>query len=84
MQKDYITITKANGSLEKMEVISTFRLEESSKDCIIYKDTNEHYFAAAFDSNINYSDLNTDFTEEEKNQLNKIFEALKNGGVNNA
>lgn len=87
MNKDYIFITKADGSSEKMEIVATFRLEETSKDCIIYKSLNandEHYYAASYDANTNYSNLDTNFSEEEKQQLNKIFETLKNGGVSNA
>ena len=37
MSKDYITITKNDGSTEQMEVVATFKLEDTSKDCIIYK-----------------------------------------------
>ena len=87
MNKDYIIITKDDGSSEKMEIIATFRLEETSKDCIIYKNLNpadEHYYAAAYDSGTNYSNLNTDFNEDEKQALNKIFEAIKKWGVSNA
>lgn len=87
MNKDYIIITKDDGSSEKMEIVATFRLEETSKDCIIYKNLNssdEHYYAATYDSGTNYSNLNTDFNEDEKQALNKIFEAIKNGGVSNA
>lgn len=85
MNKDYITITKNDGSIEQMEVVATFRLEDSSKDCIIYKSLLENkYYAASYESDLDYSNLNTIFTEKEKEQLNKIFEALNNGGEKNA
>ena len=87
MSKDYIVITKEDGILEQMEIVATFRLEETSKDYIIYKSLNsndEHYYAASYDKDTDYSNLDTNFSEREKEQLNKIFETLKYGGVNNA
>jgi len=87
MSKDYIVITKDDGSTEQMEIVATFRLEETSKDCIFYKSLNsndEHYYAASFEKDADYSNLNTNFSEYEKEQLNKIFETLKYGGVDNA
>ena len=85
MTKDYICVTKSDGSTEQMEVVATFRLEETSKDCIIYKRINDtKYYAASYDSNTDYSNLNTNFSEVEKEQLNKIFEALNYGGEINA
>lgn len=87
MYKDYITITKADGNLEKMEVIATFNLEETSKNYIIYKSlnsTDEHYYAASYDSNTNYANLNTNLSDKEKQILNKIFMTLKKEGDINA
>jgi len=85
MAKDYITIAKNDGSTEQMEVVATFRLEDTSKDCIIYKDLQENkYYAASYNSDLDYSNLNTEFTEKEKEQLNQIFEALNYGGEINA
>ena len=56
MNKDYITITKADGSTELMEVVATFKLEETSKDCIIYKSiSDEKYYAASYDADSDYS-----------------------------
>lgn len=81
MNKDYITITKSDGSKEQMEAVLIFKLEETKKDYIIYKSKDEHYFAASYDNSFN---LNTDFTDREKEKLNKIFENLKNGGGKNA
>ena len=66
-----------------MEIVATFTLEETSKDCIIYKNissTEERYYAASYERGTMYSNLNTDFSEEEKQMLNKIFVSLKNGG----
>lgn len=85
MNKDYITITKKDGSTEQMEILAIFRLEETSKDCIIYKSLNENkYYAASYSGNLYYSNLNTDFTAKEKEQLNIIFKELNIGGEQNA
>lgn len=81
MNKDFITIAKIDGSSEQMEVVATFKLEESSKNCIIYKSINDQkYYAASYDTDLDYSNLNTDFSESEKEQLNKIFNTLNFGG----
>lgn len=85
MTRDYIMITKNDGSKEQMEVVATFRLEDTSKDCIIYKSLQENkYYAASYNGDLDFSNLNTEFTETEKEQLNKIFEALNYGGEKNA
>lgn len=85
MNKNYITIIKNDGSKEQMEVVATFRLEDSEKDCIIYKSLLENkYYAASYEGESEYSNLNMEFTEKEKEQLNKIFETLNYGGEKNA
>lgn len=77
MNKDYISVLKSDGSTEQMEVVLTFRLEESKKDCIVYKSIiDKKFYAASYDSNNDYTKLNTDFTDEEKVQINNIFETL--------
>ena len=81
IEKDYITIAKDDKTFEQMEVVALFKLEESNRDCIIYKnldDKNPKYYAASYGKGADYSHLNTDFTETEKNQLNKIFETMIN------
>lgn len=82
-EKDYITIAKEDGTFEQMEVVAIFKLEESNKDCIIYKNLDEQkpkYYAASYDKGSDSSHLNTDFTEKEKEQLNKLFEVMIKGG----
>ncbi len=87
MNKDNILIAKSDGTSEEMEVVATFRLEESSKNIIIYKELdNDKYYAASYNErdDSNYTDLNTDFTDKEKEQLNKLFDKLIKGGEINA
>ena len=79
--KDYINIFKIDGQSEKMELVAAFTLEESKKSCIIYKSINNEYYAAYYDEQ---SNLHTDFSEKEKNQLNEIFKTLNLGGETNA
>ncbi len=85
MNKDYIVITKSDGSTEQMEVVATFKLEDTSKDYIIYKSLLENkYYAASYNSDSDFSNLNTEFSEKEKEQLTKVFEGLNCGGEINA
>lgn len=87
MNKDYITIIKSDGITEQMEVVATFKLEDTSKDCIIYKSLQKNrYYAASYKNYLDFSNLNTEFTEKEKEQLNKIFETInyRDGGEKNA
>ena len=77
--KDHIDIYKEDGTIEQMEVVATFKLEETQKPCIIYKNINsidEKYYAASYDEDTEYSNLNTNFTEKEKEQLNEIVKTL--------
>ena len=85
--KDYITIYKEDGSAEDMEVVMAFKLEETQKPCIIYKSINLNdgkYYAASYDEDTEYSNLNTNFTDKEKEQLNTIVKELIARGENNA
>ena len=35
MNKDYVYISKDDGSSEQMEVVMTVRIDETNKDCVI-------------------------------------------------
>lgn len=84
MEKVYITVEKDDGSSEEMEVILAFKLEESGKDCIIYRsEIDKKYYAASYNKDSDYTDLNTDFTDKEKDQIQAIFKTLSGGGVKN-
>ena len=81
MEKDYITIYKTDGSFEQMEVVATFRLEDTLKNCIIYKSLSDNnYYAASYSDDSDITKLNTDFSDTEKEQINKIFDKLNLGG----
>lgn len=85
MDKDFITVMKADGSSEKMKVVATFKLEDSAKNCIIYKSLNDQkYYAASYDASSDISKFDTNFSEKEKEQLNFIFDTLHLGGEVNA
>ncbi|HOO67867.1 MAG TPA: hypothetical protein PLC53_00660 [Bacilli bacterium] len=79
MERDYIDVVKSDGSIEKMELVVAFTLD--SKNCIIYKSTDgkETYYAASYTDD-DYKNLNTNFTNEEKEKIRKIFNKLNLGG----
>lgn len=78
--KDYITIVDKEGKVRKMELVTTFRLELSDKDCIIYKCLNDDkYYAASYTGNYNKSKLNHDFNEKEKLIINDILKTILGG-----
>ena len=84
MEKVYITVEKDDGTSEEMEVILAFKLEESGKDCIIYKsEIDKQYYAAAYNKDTDYTDLDTNFTDKEKDQIQAIFATLNGGGIKN-
>lgn len=84
MRDNFITIVKSDGSTEEMEVVAIFKLEDTNKNCIIYKSlTDNRFFAASYENSTDYSRLSTDFTEKEKEQLNKVFNELISRGENN-
>jgi len=87
--KIYFEIKNSNNEIEKMELISKLRLDEFNKDYIIYKNCNEtdiHYYAAAYENtdNNDFSNLNTDLSEKEKEALNEIFNKIRVGEFENA
>ena len=85
MNKDTIKVIKSDGFSEQMEVVATFRLEDSKKECIIYKSMNDNkFYAASYEGDSDLCNLNTEFTDKEKEQLNEIFKKLNYGGEVNA
>jgi uncharacterized protein YrzB (UPF0473 family) len=82
MDKAYITIEKEDGTEEQMEIVSAFTLNESGKNCLIYRSNSNEYFAASYDQLNDEIDLNTDFTNYEKEQIEQVFNTLY-GGDNN-
>ena len=84
MTPKFITVNKADGSSEQMEIVSTFRLEETNKDCIIYKGADNKLYAASYTGELENAVLDTNFTDMEKEQLNNIVRELTNGGEANA
>ena len=86
-KKDIIYVTNDEGVTEEMEVVITFKLEESNKNCIIYKNINsedEKYYAAQYDKNNDITTLDTNFTDIEKEQINTIFKNIKEEESQNA
>ena len=82
MNKSCITVVKKDGSTEEMEIIASFKLNESGKNCLIYRSNSNEYYAASYDNLSDGMDLNTDFSDYEKEQIERVFETLY-GGDNN-
>ena len=76
MNKSYITVVKEDGSTEEMELITSFRLNDSGKNCLIYRSNSDEYYAASYDELNDEIDLNTNFTDNEKDQIVKVFDTL--------
>lgn len=82
MNKSCITVVKKDGSTEEMEIIASFKLNESGKNCLVYRSNSNEYYAASYDNLSDGMDLNTDFSDYEKEQIERVFETLY-GGDNN-
>ena len=76
-----ITLTKNDGTTEEIEIVMTFKLEEiSDKDYVIYK-SNGDYYGASFVVKDDITDLDTNLTFEEQEQMNEVFEKLHKWGI---
>lgn len=73
---DYVYITKENGSIEKMEVVTLFNLSNSDYNYIIYRSLGENdcYVGKYIGEDI--SDLITDLNNEELEYAKGVFDAL--------
>lgn len=81
--KDYITIVNEENKTIKTELVATFRLELSNKDCIIYKSLNDDkYYAASYTGDFNKAKLNHNFNEKEKLIINDILKTILGGKQN--
>lgn len=73
---DYITVTKDNGKMEVMEVVTIFNKSNSKYNYIIYRTLdNSNYYTAKYMGN-EIVDLDTNLDEEEIEYANGIFNAL--------
>lgn len=74
-------LKKIDGTTEEVEIVMTFKLEEiSDKDYVIYK-SNGDYYGASFVVKNDITDLDTNLTFEEQEQMNEVFEKLHKGGI---
>ena len=84
MSKKHIIVTKDDGTSEEMEVVLLTKLENSGKQIIFYKSSiNNEFFVSAFNKNNDDIDLNVDFTEQEKEQIQNLFDSLAERGIFN-
>lgn len=74
--KDYIDIYNKNGTVEKMEAVTIFKLEEYEYNYIIYRTLDKkHYYIAKYKGE-EIVDLSTDLNEHEMKLANKILESI--------
>ena len=84
MSKKHIIVAKEDGTSEEMEVVLLTKLENSGKQIIFYKSNiNNEFFVSAFNKNADDIDLNVDFTEQEKEQIQRLFDSLAERGIFN-
>lgn len=80
---DYIYVYDDNENKLKMEVVLSFKLEDESKQYIIYKELDKKFplYAAKFNLNVGISDLDTNLTKEEKIIISKIVKERILGNI---
>lgn len=77
--KDIIYVYDKNGNKQKMEVVITFELQEFKRHYIIYREINKkdsEYYAARFNPDTSYSELDTNLSDSEKKIIQKVFEKM--------
>jgi len=78
---DTMTLTNVDGTTEEVEIVMTFKLENiNNKDYVIYKSKGE-YYGASFLENKNITELDTNLSTEEQEQMAQVFETLHKGGI---
>lgn len=78
---DTMTLTKIDGTTEEVEIVMTFKLDGiTNKDYVIYK-SNGEYYGASFTEKNDITELDTDLTFEEQEQMTQVFEKLHKGGI---
>lgn len=75
-ERVYFEVEKADGQTEKMEILAKFKLDKYNKTYLLYCDLKRSHYYAASCLDEEYTDLETNLTDEEKNDLNKVFLAL--------
>lgn len=77
---DKMKLTKNDGTIEEIEIVTTFKIDKYNNDYIIYKSNNKYYAARYYEKNNNI-DLDTNLTKEEKQSLEEVFDKLHKGGI---
>ncbi|HHW69509.1 MAG TPA: DUF1292 domain-containing protein [Tenericutes bacterium] len=78
---DTMTLNKLDGTTEEVEIMMTFKLERfNDNDYVIYKSLDKFY-AARYVENNGITNLETNLSEDEKEDLSKVFNKLREGGI---
>lgn len=88
-ERIFFKVETKNGTVDKMELLAKIKDDITTKNYIIYKncdDNDIHYYAASCDENEEneFTNLDTNLSEEEKEKLNKVFINIMSGDDNNA
>ena len=74
-------LNKSDGTAIEIEIVMTFKIEKhNNTDYVIYKHCNE-YFGAKYIEENEVTLLETNLSNTEKKELNKVFKELTKMGV---
>lgn len=81
MEREIMTLTKKDGSIEEIEILMTFKIEKfNNSDYVFYKSNNEYYAAKFLEKDEN-TELITDLTTEEEEILTELFDKMREGEI---
>lgn len=76
MEKDYFSLITDDGNEKKMEIVSTFNINNSSYNYIIYREIDKsHYYIAKYLGD-EIVDLDTNISDDEYEVASKILEGI--------
>lgn len=88
-ERIFFKVETTDGTLEKMELLAKIKDDTTNKNYIFYRNCDEndiHYYAASCDENEEneFTNLDANLSEEEKNKLSEVFKKIMSGDDKNA
>jgi len=77
---DKMILNREDGTAIEVEIVMTFKIKKYNNNYVIYKLNNEFFGAKYIEKNEN-TVLDTSLTDDEKAELNTVFENLSKMGV---